>query len=91
MTYGSPLYATEGRIARITLNRPERLNAIDDVMQDYRLMKRNTDDFASLWRSYKPTVCKVHGSHAAVEWRDSGRYLPDGEEARDLLRRQERE
>ncbi|MCI0636624.1 MAG: enoyl-CoA hydratase/isomerase family protein, partial [Actinobacteria bacterium] len=32
MTYSSLLYATEGRIARITLNRPERLNAIDDAM-----------------------------------------------------------
>src|SRR3989337_1358245 len=32
MTYSSLLYATEGRIARITLNRPERLNAIDDTM-----------------------------------------------------------
>ena len=116
MTYSSLLYATEGRIARITLNRPERLNAIDDTMpgeirhaveeanaddrvhvivlegagrafcsgydlelyaegkssgiqeempwdpmRDYRLMKRNTDDFLSLWRSPKPTICKVHG------------------------------
>ena len=24
-------------------------------------MKRYTDAFASLWRSYKPTLCKVHG------------------------------
>ncbi|HLG08016.1 MAG TPA: crotonase/enoyl-CoA hydratase family protein [Gaiellaceae bacterium] len=116
MTYSSLLYATEGRIACITLNRPERLNAIDDTMpgeirhaveeanaddrvhvivlkgagrafcsgydlelyaegkssgiqeempwdpmRDYRLMKRNTDDFLSLWRSPKPTICKVHG------------------------------
>src|SRR3990170_568551 len=116
MTYSSLLYATEGRIARITLNRPERLNAIDgtmpgeirhaveeanaddrvhvivlegagrafcsgydlelyaegkssgiqeempwDPMRDYRIMKRNTDDFLSLWRSPKPTICKVHG------------------------------
>jgi enoyl-CoA hydratase len=32
-----------------------------DPMKDYRGMKRNTDDFFSLWRSYKPTVCKVQG------------------------------
>ena len=113
--------AVKGRVATLTLNRPERLNAIDDTMpgeiraaveaanaddrvhvivlqgagaafcagydlkqyaesdadqrytqalpwdpmQDYRLMKRNTEDFMSLWRSYKPTICKVHGYAAA--------------------------
>jgi len=116
MEYSSLRYEAQGRIARITLNRPERLNAIDskmpreirqaverandddsihvivlggagrafcagydlkafaerrgewsqeempwDPMKDYRGMKRNTDDFFSLWRSYKPTICKVHG------------------------------
>jgi enoyl-CoA hydratase len=109
------LYETQERIARITLNRPERLNAInahtgrelreavaranaDDAVHaivlqgagrafcagydlkdyaegdtpwnqdmpwdptiDFRMMKSNTDDFMSLWRSYKPTIAKVHG------------------------------
>lgn len=111
------LYSVDGRVARITLNRPERLNAINrdmppeirlavdeanrddsvhvivlsgagrafcagydlktfaeekravdliqempwDPMQDYRIMKGYTDDMFSLWRSYKPTICKVHG------------------------------
>jgi enoyl-CoA hydratase len=32
-----------------------------DPMKDYKGMKRNTDDFFSLWRSYKPTICKVQG------------------------------
>jgi enoyl-CoA hydratase/carnithine racemase len=32
-----------------------------DPMKDYRGMKANTDDFFSLWRSYKPVICKVHG------------------------------
>ncbi len=110
-------YAVTGRIARITLNRPARLNAIDDrmpreirlaveaandddrahvivlsgagrafcagydlkkfaegdptnrwtqpmpwdPMRDYKGMKANTDDFFSIWRSYKPVICKVHG------------------------------
>jgi enoyl-CoA hydratase len=27
-----------------------------------------------------------HGFHHAVEWRDSGRPLPDGDEAKALLR-----
>ena len=113
--------AVEGRIATITLNRPERLNAITtdmpgeiraaveaanaddrvhvivlrgagkafcagydlkqfaegdrtnaytqampwDPTLDYKAMKRNTDDFMSLWRSYKPTIARVHGYAAA--------------------------
>lgn len=110
-------YHNDGRIGRITLNRPDVLNAIDDEvpqqladcvaranadddvhvivlsgagrafcagydlkayaetagensvtqempwdpMKDYTFMKRNTDLFMSLWRSYKPVICKVHG------------------------------
>ncbi len=117
MAYKTLLYEKRGRIARITLNRPRRLNAISrdmpreirlaveranaddgvhvivlegsgrafcsgydlkdfaerkgkvsytqdrpwDPMLDYRMMKANTDDFFSLWRSYKPTICKVQG------------------------------
>jgi len=117
MRYTTLKYAVAGRIARITLNRPARLNAIDDKMpreirraveaanadervhvivlagagrafcagydlkkyaegdpknrwnqsmpwdpmKDYRAMKANTDDFFSIWRSYKPVICKVHG------------------------------
>ncbi len=112
--FESLLYESHDRKAYITLNRPERLNAIDAVMpreirtaveqanddpdihvivlqgagrafcagydlksfaesgmgtqrtvwdpiKDYRVMKRNTDDFTSLFRSLKPTVCKVQG------------------------------
>ena len=36
-----------------------------DPMRDYAFMKRNTEDFMSLWRSHKPTICKVHGYAAA--------------------------
>ena len=117
MKFETLLYKRDGRIARITLNRPTRLNAINrempreirlaveaanaddrvhvivlagagrafcagydlkifaetkrandliqdmpwDPMQDYRIMKGYTDDMFSLWRSYKPTICKVHG------------------------------
>jgi enoyl-CoA hydratase/carnithine racemase len=117
MAYKTLKYSVAGRIARITLNRPARLNAIDDKMpreirraveaanddervhvivlagagrafcagydlkkfaegdprnrwnqpmpwdpmRDYRGMKANTDDFFSIWRSYKPVICKVHG------------------------------
>lgn len=32
-----------------------------DPIRDFALMKRNTDDFFSLWRSLKPTIAKVHG------------------------------
>lgn len=110
------------RIARLLLNRPERLNAINnqtpreirkavewaqdnpdihvlvvegagkgfcggydlaetaeqeiehpcqqekapwDPMEDYAFMKRNTEDFMSLWRCSKPTIAKVHGAAVA--------------------------
>ena len=109
-------------IARLLLNRPERLNAISDEMPreiraavewanaddevhviivegagkgfcggydltayaeqnfehpcqqektpwdpivDYAFMKRNTEDFMTLWRSPKPTIAKVHGAAVA--------------------------
>jgi enoyl-CoA hydratase len=36
-----------------------------DPMEDYAHMKRNTEDFMSLWRSSKPTIAKVHGAAVA--------------------------
>jgi enoyl-CoA hydratase len=114
--------ASNPRVARLLLNRPERLNAINDEtpreiraavewananaqvhvivvegagkgfcggydltqfgqgeidhpcqqerhpwdpLEDYAFMKRNTEDFMSLWRSAKPTIAKVHG-HAVA-------------------------
>ena len=32
-----------------------------DVMRDYRGMRRNTDDFFTLFRSLTPSICKIHG------------------------------
>ncbi|MBT8465961.1 MAG: crotonase/enoyl-CoA hydratase family protein [Myxococcales bacterium] len=113
----SVLYQRDGRIGRITLNRPGVMNAIDDElpmeladcvaranadegvhvivlsgagpgfcagydlqyyaeaagtasgtqempwdpMKDYAFMMRNTELFMSLWRSYRPVLCKIHG------------------------------
>jgi enoyl-CoA hydratase len=36
-----------------------------DPLEDYAVMKRNTEDFMSLWRSSKPTIAKVHGAAVA--------------------------
>ncbi|WAS94271.1 crotonase/enoyl-CoA hydratase family protein [Nannocystis punicea] len=36
-----------------------------DPLEDYAFMRRNTDDFMSLWRSPKPTIAKVHGAAVA--------------------------
>ena len=36
-----------------------------DPMEDYAFMKRNTEDFMSLWRCRKPTIAMVHG-HAVA-------------------------
>ncbi len=36
-----------------------------DPMQDYRFMKRNTDLFMEVWRSYKPVIGRVHGAAVA--------------------------
>src|SRR4051794_37183025 len=116
-TYSTLTYEVRDAKAYLTLNRPDRLNAIDDVMpgeiraavdqanadddvrvivvqgagrafcagydlkqfaegevgarwantspwdpvRDFREMRRNTDDFFTLWRSLKPTIAKVHG------------------------------
>ncbi len=39
--------------------------AVWDPIKDYRAMKRNTDDFMTLFRSLKPTIAKVQG-HAVA-------------------------
>jgi enoyl-CoA hydratase len=128
MEYSDILYTTRGRIATITLNRPQRLNAITlgmpgelahaveranldngvhviilagegrafcsgydlidfaegegeqpgsqlgngeaengswDPMLDFYGMHQNTRHFMSLWRSYKPTIARIHGPAVA--------------------------
>lgn len=122
MSESTVKYEVNERIATLTLNRPERLNAINDRLpsdlrkavekaerdpevhvivlqgagkgfcggydlvqyaqensgeihgsqempwdptEDYAMMSRNTEDFMSLWRARKPTICKIHGAAAA--------------------------
>lgn len=36
-----------------------------DPMADYYGMKQNTEYFMSLWRSYKPTIARIHGPAVA--------------------------
>ena len=60
MTLQTLTYSTEGRIARITLNRPERLNAIVPAMpREIRLAveRANADD----------NICLLYTSDAADE------------------------
>lgn len=38
-----------------------------DPIKDYRVMKQNTDDFMSLFRSPKPTLCKVRAMPLPAE------------------------
>ncbi|MEQ0558252.1 crotonase/enoyl-CoA hydratase family protein [Amycolatopsis sp. NEAU-NG30] len=50
--YDLKLYAEEGEDLQ-----PE----VWDPIKDFRMMKANTDNFFSLWRSPKPTIAKVRG------------------------------
>jgi enoyl-CoA hydratase/carnithine racemase len=36
-----------------------------DPMTDFYGMKRNTEHLMSLWRSYKPTIARIHGPAVA--------------------------
>jgi enoyl-CoA hydratase len=36
-----------------------------DPMADFYMMSQNTRDFMSLWRSFKPTIARVHGPAVA--------------------------
>lgn len=36
-----------------------------DPISDYAVMKKNTEDFMTLWKCRKPTIAKVHGAAAA--------------------------
>ncbi len=40
-------------------------NTLWDPMVDFDMMYRNTQDFMSLFRSYKPTIARVHGAAVA--------------------------
>ena len=120
VSFSTVQYHVKNRVASITLNRPEVLNAINDAMpkelsayvdkanqdpsvhaivlsgagtafcsgydlsyyaqnpnenavqempwdpmKDYVFMKANTEHFMSLFRSAKPTLCKIHGDALA--------------------------
>jgi enoyl-CoA hydratase len=96
MKYSTLKYAVAGRIARITLNRPARLNAIDDRMpQEIRraVEAANADDevhvivLAGAGRAFcagydLKQYAEARGFHEAVKWRDSGKPIPEGRRAK---------
>jgi enoyl-CoA hydratase len=52
--------------AESTIDHPCQQEAFPwDPLADYTVMKRNTEDFMSLWRSAKPTIAKIHGAAVA--------------------------
>jgi enoyl-CoA hydratase len=52
--------------AESTVDRPCQQESFPwDPLVDYAAMKRNTEDFMSLWRCSKPTIAKIHG-HAVA-------------------------
>ena len=53
-------------------------DAVWDPIKDFRVMKRNTDDFFSLFRSLKPTICKVHGLRRRRRQRHRAVLRPGG-------------
>jgi enoyl-CoA hydratase len=53
--YDLTLYTQSGSDNKIIQKMPW------DPMKDYAIMMKNTQCFMSLWRSFKPVVCKVHG------------------------------
>jgi enoyl-CoA hydratase len=54
--YDLKLYAEQGQ---------DFQDEVWDPIQDFQMMKANTDSFFSLWRSHKPTIAKVRG-HAVA-------------------------
>ncbi len=60
MDYTSLLYSTENRIATITLNHPERRNALDDVM-----IKELSDVLTSVNRNTQSRVVVITGAGSA--------------------------
>jgi enoyl-CoA hydratase len=50
--YDLKLYAEQGQ---------DLQGEVWDPIQDFQMMKANTDNFFSLWRSLKPTIAKVRG------------------------------
>lgn len=55
----------EGELAGSQLGNGQGEDQTWDPMTDFYGMNQNTQNFLSLWRSYKPTIAKVHGPAVA--------------------------
>jgi enoyl-CoA hydratase len=56
---------TEGELPGSQLGSGKGQGGAWDPMTDFYGMNQNTKDFMSLWRSYKPTIAKIHGPAVA--------------------------
>ena len=56
---------TEGEQPGSQLGSGEGEGGAWDPMTDFYGMNQNTQDFMSLWRSYKPTIARIHGPAVA--------------------------
>ena len=106
--------AQNPRIARLQLNRPDKLNAISssmpgDIQRAVKYLEADDEVHVIIVEGEGRAFCagydlneyaegmwfrrqaQAEGFKSAIEWRDSGRPIPQGDEARALVARLEKQ